>query len=386
MNINEPPSLLRNDVSGDRALAESEAGGNALERQRHRRSGHRGVRRHAGRRRRVLASSGYLSSGDRRLHFGLGAATTADLEIAWPNGTRETVKSVRCRSVGHCERRRWSSREGAISPMTRFVTAYLFVSDRGRNLSGAGSARADADPHLARGMQLMQQQLFEAAANEFQQAVTRDPANPRARFELAVCLLVSWAAMRKHAASSRSFRSRPANRATSLTTSAGSTSYRTITNRPSSASDRSPKHPPFPDTAFYLGTAYISSGNVTEGISWLERAAKLLPHDYRVHYRLARAYSSAGREQEANHEYSLYAQYKDEHKNTEKDVRDCTTALRTRPLTEAREICHRMFDATNPEKLTLLGQLFGDAGAFADAVDPLSAGDASRSWLVRGMA
>ncbi len=90
------------------------------------------------------------------------------------------------------------------------------------------------------------------------------------------------------------------------------------------------EHPPFPDTAFYLGTAYISSGNVTSGINWLEHAAKLLPHDYRVHYRLARAYSSAGREQEATHEYSLYAQYKDEHKNTEKDVRDCTTALRTR--------------------------------------------------------
>jgi hypothetical protein len=28
------------------------------------------------------------------MHFGLGAAVSADLEIAWPSGAREAVKSV----------------------------------------------------------------------------------------------------------------------------------------------------------------------------------------------------------------------------------------------------------------------------------------------------
>ena len=96
-----------------------------------------------------------------------------------------------------------------------------------------------------------------------------------------------------------------------------------------------------------------------------------MPHDYRVHYRLARAYSSAGREQEAAREYGLYSQLRDEHKNTEKEVRECTSALRTDPLAAAREVCQRMDDPNDPEKLTLLGQLFGDAGAFAEALDPL---------------
>jgi hypothetical protein len=41
-----------------------------------------------------MASSGYLSSGDRRLHFGLGEVSTADLEIVWPSGAREQVKGV----------------------------------------------------------------------------------------------------------------------------------------------------------------------------------------------------------------------------------------------------------------------------------------------------
>ena len=42
----------------------------------------------------VLAQSSYLSANDRRLHFGLGAETAADLEIRWPNGAVEKVTRV----------------------------------------------------------------------------------------------------------------------------------------------------------------------------------------------------------------------------------------------------------------------------------------------------
>jgi Flp pilus assembly protein TadD len=129
--------------------------------------------------------------------------------------------------------------------------------------------------------------------------------------------------------------------------------------------------PPFPDTAFYLGVACISAGDSAAGTKWLERAAKITPRDYRVHYRLARAYSSAGRDQEAGREYDLYTRFRDEHKNTEKQARACTDALRTQPAATAREICHHMLDPNDPEKLTLLGQLFGDAGAYPEALDPL---------------
>jgi hypothetical protein len=41
----------------------------------------------------VLASSSYISSNDRRLHFGLGNATDAGTaEIHWPSGVKEFVK------------------------------------------------------------------------------------------------------------------------------------------------------------------------------------------------------------------------------------------------------------------------------------------------------
>jgi hypothetical protein len=42
----------------------------------------------------VLAQSSYLSVHDRRLHFGLGSAATASLEIRWPNGAVEKIAEV----------------------------------------------------------------------------------------------------------------------------------------------------------------------------------------------------------------------------------------------------------------------------------------------------
>jgi len=44
----------------------------------------------------VTTASSYLSSSDKRVHFGLGAKTTVSmLEIRWPSGFRQTLKNVR---------------------------------------------------------------------------------------------------------------------------------------------------------------------------------------------------------------------------------------------------------------------------------------------------
>jgi hypothetical protein len=43
----------------------------------------------------VSTSGSYLSSSDKRLHFGLGAAGEAQtVEIHWPSGIVETLKDV----------------------------------------------------------------------------------------------------------------------------------------------------------------------------------------------------------------------------------------------------------------------------------------------------
>jgi Flp pilus assembly protein TadD len=217
----------------------------------------------------------------------------------------------------------------------------------------------------------MQEQLFDAAANEFQQAVAVSPKDPRAHFQFAVCLLAlgrneearSEFELVQHLAGESPFVTYYLGRLDLL-----SNNYTGAIQKLGSVA----KEPPFPDTAFHLGVAYVDSGNNEEGIKWLERAAKLAPGDYRVHYRLARAYSTGGRAQDAAREFDLYTHLRDEHKSTEKDVRDCAAALRTQPMSSARDVCHLIYDPNDPDKLTLLGQLFGDAGDFADALDPLT--------------
>jgi enediyne biosynthesis protein E4 len=93
MNINERPSLLRNDVSVSShwlkvLLIGVESNRSAIGAQ---------VTAAYGDRKQVqavLAQSSYLSASDRRLHFGLGSETQASLDIRWPNGKEEMVADV----------------------------------------------------------------------------------------------------------------------------------------------------------------------------------------------------------------------------------------------------------------------------------------------------
>ncbi len=41
------------------------------------------------------ATGSYLSSNDKRVHFGLGSAETADIEVKWPSGVKQTLKGVK---------------------------------------------------------------------------------------------------------------------------------------------------------------------------------------------------------------------------------------------------------------------------------------------------
>lgn len=226
------------------------------------------------------------------------------------------------------------------------------------------------EAHLSRGAQLMHSQMYEAAAAEFKEALALDSSDPRARFEYAVCLM----SLGRDDEARRQFEQVHAQPRESRYVTYYLGRLDLLSNDDTSAIRRLASlaaNPPFPDTAFFLGVAYVSAGQIAEGIKWLEEAARMMPRDYRVHYRLARAYSSAGREQDANREYALYSQLRDEHKTTEADVRACSAALRSGPPETARAACHRLYDPNDPDKLTLLGQLFGDAGAYQDALEPL---------------
>ena len=40
------------------------------------------------------SAGSYLSASDKRIHFGLGKATTANVEVFWPSGIRQTLKNI----------------------------------------------------------------------------------------------------------------------------------------------------------------------------------------------------------------------------------------------------------------------------------------------------
>jgi hypothetical protein len=93
MNMNEPPSLLRNDVTGcgqwlKVLLVGVKSNRSAI--------GARVTARYGDRTQaqEVCAQGSFYSVNDRRLHFGLGAATSADLTIQWPSGFTERVEGV----------------------------------------------------------------------------------------------------------------------------------------------------------------------------------------------------------------------------------------------------------------------------------------------------
>jgi len=93
VNLNEPPSLLRNDLSGNFHWLKVKLIGVKSNRGAvgARVTAHYGGKMQA---QEVLSQSSFYSASDSRLHFGLGATISADLEIRWPSGAKESLKHV----------------------------------------------------------------------------------------------------------------------------------------------------------------------------------------------------------------------------------------------------------------------------------------------------
>jgi len=93
VNHNEPPSLLRNDVTGRHHWIKIKLTGSKSNRSA---IGARVAVRYGNKvqAQEVLSQSSYLSVNDSRLHFGLGAVNIVDIEIRWPSGQTEKLSAV----------------------------------------------------------------------------------------------------------------------------------------------------------------------------------------------------------------------------------------------------------------------------------------------------
>jgi enediyne biosynthesis protein E4 len=93
VNLNEPPSLLRNDVKPGQNWIKVKLEGVKSNRSA---IGARVLARYGGKvqAQAMVSQSSFYSSSDSRLHFGLGKSTSVDLDIYWPNGVHEQHKNI----------------------------------------------------------------------------------------------------------------------------------------------------------------------------------------------------------------------------------------------------------------------------------------------------
>ena len=93
VNLNESPSLLRNDLSGNQNWLKVKLEGVKSNRSA---IGARVLVRYEGKKQvqALLSQSSFYSCNDPRLHFGLGPAKVVDVDVFWPSGLHETYKRI----------------------------------------------------------------------------------------------------------------------------------------------------------------------------------------------------------------------------------------------------------------------------------------------------
>jgi type IV pilus assembly protein PilF len=129
--------------------------------------------------------------------------------------------------------------------------------------------------------------------------------------------------------------------------------------------------PPFPDTFFYLGLAYLKEADEPNAEKWLKEAIRVNPNDSRALYQLATLYRKQGRTEEANETFARTREKKaSSDKLTQLKV-ECGQELEHGLTEKARSLCEQLDDTNDAEKLTALGILYGEHGFLEEGLAPL---------------
>ena len=91
VNLNRPPSLLRNDMKARRNRMKFKLEGVKSNRST---ISTRVLAHYRKVQRRPYSAGAVSSCDDSRLHFGLGTSNSADLDVSWPNGLRGRFEAL----------------------------------------------------------------------------------------------------------------------------------------------------------------------------------------------------------------------------------------------------------------------------------------------------
>lgn len=247
----------------------------------------------------------------------------------------------------------------------------------GRQSTGqnARSAQTSTDgsleQHLGKGYEALKQEQYETAEKEFRAALAIDSKLVmRARFPLAVALFEqhkSAESRREFGTVRRGIGDQPGVLYYLGRLDLEERNYKGAVEYLGKASSR----PPFPDTAFFLGLAYLKAGSNAEAEKWLKKAVELDPDDSRAEYQLATLYRREGRQTEAD---QAFQRAKEKKAGSDKQSQlkfECGKELDRGLSEKATGICDQLYDPDDPEKLTALGILYGQHGHLEMALKPL---------------
>ncbi len=225
-----------------------------------------------------------------------------------------------------------------------------------------------AEAHLGKGYDALKQEQYEGAATEFRAALKLDPMLvERAQFPLAVALFESH----NYEQSRREFNSlrhRLGDHPNILyylgRLDVEMSDFRGAVRNLSKAVVK----PPFPDTPYYLGFAFLKLHDLANAEKWLKAAGQSIPGDSRVEFQLARVYREQGRDENAR---KVLAHSEELRHRDENDVRlqaECAQKLDQGLREEARATCEQLYDPENPARLTKLGTIYGQHGELERAL------------------
>jgi type IV pilus assembly protein PilF len=252
-----------------------------------------------------------------------------------------------------------------------FVASPLVAQDAGGKGNHPPVAKLSAELHLGRGYEAMRNERYGEAVQEFRAALVIDSTLVmRARFPLGVALFEQ----RNYRASRAEFEKvrQEAGDQPGLFYYLGRIDQeeqhykRAITNLSQAAAK-----PPFPDTFFYLGLAYLKDNDEPNAEKWLKEAIRVNPDDSRALYQLATLYRKQGRTEEANETFGQTREKKAASDKLTQLKVECGQELAQGLTEKARSLCEQLNDGNDAEKLTALGILYGEHGFLGEALAPL---------------
>jgi len=240
-----------------------------------------------------------------------------------------------------------------------------------QDAASSTSATDTVEAHVSRGYDALKQDRYDEAASEFRAALALDPSLvERARFPLAVALFESHKPeeARKEFETVRQEVGGHPNVLYYL-------GRLDLDDHKYEAAIQNLKQavikPPFPDTAYYLGFAYLKQGHLVSAEKWLKEAVRVDPKDSRAHYQLGLVYRSQGRAAEAKKALALSEQLRQGDAHASQLRLDCRQKLGQGLTAEARAVCDQLYDPDDADRLTELGTIYAQHGDLEAALKPL---------------